>query len=110
MKKTKLSGAALAMGAATLFSVAPVFASSSDAQTIQCKGINSCKGQSTCQTATNSCSGQNSCKGQGVLLMTKEECQKAGGTVVPEKNSSDNSGGSDQDKINKAIEDNASQE
>ncbi len=83
MNKLKGTGVAIAISAATLFLTTPVFASASDAATdrVPCAGVNSCKGQSSCNTATNSCKGQNSCKGKGVLVMTQAECQKAGGTV-----------------------------
>jgi hypothetical protein len=46
-------------------------------------GINGCKGQSKCKTASNACAGQNSCKGMGWLLSpSAEECVKQGGTVI----------------------------
>jgi hypothetical protein len=44
---------------------------------VQCKGVNSCKGQGACQTATNACKGQNSCQGQGFLEMSKADCDAA---------------------------------
>ncbi|MBN9231138.1 MAG: hypothetical protein J0I93_09820 [Legionella sp.] len=86
MNKVKLTGVALAVSAASMFAVAPAFAAD-DASTamVQCKGGNSCKGQSECKTADNACKGQNSCKGKGVVKMTKEDCDKAGGTVVSEE-------------------------
>lgn len=82
MNKIKITGAALAISAAAMFSMAPAHASSSDAGStmVQCAGVNSCKGQGSCKTANNSCKGQNSCKGKGNMTMTKEDCQKAGGT------------------------------
>ncbi|MDR3503206.1 MAG: hypothetical protein P4L79_11570 [Legionella sp.] len=83
MNKIKLTGAVLAVGAASMFALAPAFAddTASSAPMVHCKGGNSCKGQSSCKTADNSCKGQNSCKGKGVVKMTKEECEKAGGTA-----------------------------
>jgi hypothetical protein len=48
-----------------------------EAQKIHCDGVNACKGQSDCKTATNDCKGQNSCKGKGFLAMTQEECDAA---------------------------------
>jgi hypothetical protein len=42
-------------------------------------GANSCKGLSSCKTASSSCKGLNSCKGKGFLEMTKAECDGAGG-------------------------------
>lgn len=93
MNKVKATGTMLALGAAAMFAIAPVYASSSDASstTINCKGINACKGQGGCKTATNTCKGQNSCKGQGVTSTTKEQCEKAGGTVEAANASSNDS-------------------
>lgn len=83
MNKIKATGVALAIGAAAMFSLTPAYASSADATAgmVKCAGVNSCKGQGSCKTANNSCKGQNSCKGKGVMAMTQEQCQKAGGTV-----------------------------
>ncbi len=82
MKTLKLSGAALAIGAAAMLSMAPTFAADAiDAPLVHCKGVNSCKAQGSCKTANNTCKGQNSCKGTGVMQMTKEDCMKAGGTM-----------------------------
>jgi hypothetical protein len=75
----KISGVALAAAAATMFAVAPMNVSAA-AKAGKCMGINSCKGQSACATASSSCAGQNSCKGQGWVKKTKEECDSAGGT------------------------------
>lgn len=83
MNKLQLTGAALAVGAAALFSVAPAFAdeAASDAK-VHCVGGNACKGQGACKTADNACKGQNSCKGKGMVEMnSKEDCEKAGGKV-----------------------------
>ncbi len=84
MNKLQLTGAALAVGAASMFALAPAFAddTATTAPMVQCKGGNSCKGQSVCKTADNSCKGENSCKGKGVASMTADDCKKAGGTVV----------------------------
>lgn len=83
MNKIKLTGVALAVGAASMFALAPAFAdeAAGTAPMVQCKGGNACKGQSTCKTADNTCKGQNSCKGKGVVEMSKEDCEKAGGTA-----------------------------
>lgn len=89
MKKLQLTGAALAVGAAALFSVAPAMADDAPAAAtaqVQCMGGNSCKGQSTCKTADNTCKGQNACKGKGVTMMdSADDCTKAGGKVVEDK-------------------------
>ncbi len=75
----KVTGAALAVTAAALFSVAPMNASAGGHKPGKCFGINSCKGQTACATATNACAGQNACKGQGWLKATKAECDEKGG-------------------------------
>lgn len=84
MKITKLTGVALAVGAASLFALAPAFADDDAASTpmVHCKGSNACKGQGACKTSENACKGQNGCKGKGISQMSKEDCEKAGGTVV----------------------------
>ena len=48
---------------------------------VHCYGINSCKGQAECKTASNECKGQNSCKGHGFVSKTASECKAAGGTI-----------------------------
>jgi len=78
---------ALAASAAALFATAaaaPVFADEGQGSTqVKCMGINACKGQTKCKTATNACAGHNSCKGMGWLLSpSREECEKQGGKVV----------------------------
>jgi hypothetical protein len=80
MNKT-MTGIALAMGAAAMFTVAPVFADTAEAAPmVACKGVNSCKGTGACKTADNACKGQNACKGKGVTQMSADDCTKAGGT------------------------------
>jgi len=76
MQKT-LYGAALASAAAMLFNVAVTTTAVADEAKVHCAGVNSCKGQSACKSASNSCKGQNSCKGKGFLEMTKEQCTAA---------------------------------
>jgi hypothetical protein len=72
------TAAAMLMGGTVSFTAAPASADS-----VQCSGINACKGQSACKTASNSCKGQNACKGQGwVEQSSAEACTAAGGTVV----------------------------
>jgi len=44
---------------------------------VECKGVNACKGQTDCGTASHDCSGKNECKGKGWKKMTAEECEKA---------------------------------
>jgi hypothetical protein len=78
----KLAGVVIAVGAASMFALAPVVASaSSHHHMVQCAGVNACKGHSSCKTAENSCKGQNACKGKGVVSLTKAQCEQVGGTV-----------------------------
>jgi len=74
---SKISGAAIATAAALLFASISTPVSAADEAKVKCEGVNACKGQSACATATNSCQGQNSCKGHGYLLLTKAECEAA---------------------------------
>jgi hypothetical protein len=53
--------------------------------TIQCAGINSCKGQGSCAGNENACKAQNSCKGKGHVETTKADCMAKGGTVLASK-------------------------
>ncbi|WP_119304773.1 BufA2 family periplasmic bufferin-type metallophore [Dongia deserti] len=78
------SGASLAAAAALLLVAG---CSSYDKPTqsaeVQCSGINACKGQSACKTASSSCKGLNACKGHGWLpTASAEECTSKGGTVL----------------------------
>jgi hypothetical protein len=77
MSHSKLSSAALAAAAAVLFSAGTTTVSAADEAKVKCEGVNACKGQSQCATATNGCSGQNSCAGKGYLEMTQAECDAA---------------------------------
>ena len=81
-KAVKVSSFVLAIGAASMFALAPVSASANTHHTVKCSGINSCKGKSSCKSASNSCKGQNSCKGKGWIMTSKKHCDKKGGTVV----------------------------
>jgi hypothetical protein len=71
------AGAAIATAAALLFGSLAVSAADTKEAKIHCMGVNSCKGQSACKTASNECRGHNSCKGQGFLEMTARECEAA---------------------------------
>ena len=82
----KTVGATLATVAAALFiagagiTAAPT---ASQADEVKCSGINSCKGQGSCKTASNDCKGLNSCKGHGwVPTASTEECTSKGGMVI----------------------------
>ena len=81
----KSSGFLLASTAAALFMHGPVMAEEpggAQEAKVHCGGINACKGQTECKTATNACKGQNSCKGKGFLSTTEAECAEKGGTVL----------------------------
>jgi hypothetical protein len=71
--------AALAATAAALFlSGAPALAEHHEGEAkVKCEGVNACKGQGSCHTASTSCAGKNACKGQGVVEMTQAECDAA---------------------------------
>lgn len=76
MNTKKLTGLVLATAAAGLFAtagIAPTYAAKEEAK-IHCAGVNQCKGQSACQSASNACKGQNSCKGKGWLYLSKPAC------------------------------------
>jgi uncharacterized membrane protein len=73
--KTTATGAALAFAVATLFAgLTSTIAVAEEAQ-IHCYGVNACKGQNDCKTASNAC------KGQGFKTMTLAECNLARCTV-----------------------------
>ncbi len=81
----KTIGATLATAAAAMFiagaamTVAPTAAKAE----VKCAGINACKGQSACASATNSCKGLNACKGQGwISSESASACADKGGKVV----------------------------
>jgi hypothetical protein len=84
MKLNIFSGATLAATAVALALSGTVVspAAAKKSASVQCTGINSCKGKSACKTANNGCKGQNSCKGQGWLpAKSKTACEAKGGTV-----------------------------
>jgi len=71
--------AVLAAAAAALFTTGITAAGTvaADSHEVHCEGVNQCKGQSDCATASHDCSGKNSCKGKGWKSMSEEECEKA---------------------------------
>ena len=80
---SKLSGVVLAAAAASFFAMgSPVFAQEAESATVHCYGVNACKGQSACQTASSACKGQNACKGQGFVEKTEAECADLGGSTT----------------------------
>jgi hypothetical protein len=79
MRLKNTSGVAIATAAAMLFGtgfISTAVAAGTDAK-VHCAGVNACKGQSACKSASNACKGQNSCKGHGFLEMSKAECTAA---------------------------------
>jgi hypothetical protein len=74
-----------AMAAGMFMAAAATPALAADSAKVHCQGVNSCKGKSACNSATNSCAGQNSCKGKGWIEMTEKECKAKGGKVVAPK-------------------------
>jgi uncharacterized membrane protein len=80
-----IKGAMIAASVAGMFAMgAARVASAGDKKTeeVNCHGINSCKGQSSCKGGSNSCAGKNGCKGQGNAKVSKEDCAAKGGKVV----------------------------
>ena len=68
---------------ATAIFAAGSFATAAHADGVKCSGVNACKGQSACKTASSSCKGLNACKGQGfVEAATAQECTAKGGKVL----------------------------
>lgn len=77
MHTNKATRAAIATAAALLFSNMAVAPASAAEAKVKCEGVNACKGQSACGTATNACQGQNTCKGKGYLMLSQAECDAA---------------------------------
>ena len=76
----KVSSAAIAAAAASLFALGTMMATpafAADEGKVKCESVNGCKGMSDCKSGKNECKGQNSCKGQGFKEMSKAECDKA---------------------------------
>jgi uncharacterized membrane protein len=48
---------------------------------VKCAGLNACKGQGSCKSASNDCKGKNACKGTSfVETKTVADCNQRGGT------------------------------
>ena len=75
MIATAVAGMFIAGGAAN--ANAASHEGGAEAEKIHCEGVNGCKGQSDCATATHDCAGKNDCKGKGFVSMTQEECDAA---------------------------------
>lgn len=50
---------------------------------VDCWGVNKCKGKGACGGAGSSCAGTNKCKAQGFLTISKADCLKKGGSLKP---------------------------
>ena len=82
---SKLTSASIAAAAMALLAGGTITLTTAPAHAdaVHCSGINACKGQGSCKSASNSCKGQNSCKGHGwVGQPSAEACTSAGGMVV----------------------------
>ncbi len=80
---TKRSAVIAAAAAAIFVSGAALQATSAFAagheadEKVKCQGVNSCKGQSECNTEHSKCHGLNECSGKGWVTMTADECDAA---------------------------------
>jgi hypothetical protein len=56
------------------------------AEQVKCYGANSCGGHGACgMPGGNDCKGKNACKGKGWNMMSKADCEKAGGSTEAPK-------------------------
>ena len=78
----KATGIAIAAAAASLFAISAAPVVHAEDAKVQCYGVNACKGQSACKTASSQCKGLNACKGQGFQVMTEKACKEAKGKPV----------------------------
>jgi len=90
MVKEMLKGAVIAAAVGSLFASGAAQAKEKEQKAsstvVKCAGVNECKGQGSCHSASNACKGQNGCKGQGTSEMKSEKaCTDKGGKVVAEK-------------------------
>jgi len=77
---TKRSGILAAAAAAIFVSGVSTVGTAADHEgdeQVKCEGVNSCKGQSECNTDHSACHGKNECGGKGWIKMSPEECEKA---------------------------------
>jgi uncharacterized membrane protein len=77
------AAALIALSGASLSS--PAMAKGSHAKTVECFGVNACKGQSDCKSASHDCKGQNDCKGQGFKNESAKQCKADGGSLTAPK-------------------------
>lgn len=73
--------AVLAAAAAAMFvggaATSAIAGHHENGESVKCHGVNTCKGQSECNTDHSACHGQNDCAGKGWVTMSAEECAKA---------------------------------
>lgn len=88
--KTALTGASLALAAASLAGCSlfgggeaaeGAKASANTTDLVHCSDVNVCKGHNDCKTASNACAGHASCKGSGFVALPSKTCADVGGTV-----------------------------
>jgi len=84
MNRRQLGTAAAAAAFALLAAGAPLASAMAGQDgAVKCAGVNSCKGESECKTATHECKGLNGCKGEGwVTKSSAAECEATGGKVI----------------------------
>src|SRR5689334_703112 len=83
MNRRQLGLAAATTAFALLAAGVPMLAAAGSDGGVKCAGLNECKGQSECKTATSECKGLNGCKGEGfVTKKSAQECVAAGGKVI----------------------------
>ena len=92
MRKQTVKGLALAGAVGALLAAAVARAEDKapakekEGGAVRCAGVNACKGQGACASATNGCAGSNGCKGKGwVTEKTAKACTDKGGKVVATK-------------------------
>ena len=83
IKAKTITGAALALTAASLISVSPITSAGEKGASanVHCYGVNKCKGHNDCKTAENACKGHAKCKGHGFVSMSAKACDHVGGKV-----------------------------
>ncbi len=82
----KITGAALALAAASLMGVSSVSIAGEKhghaAKNIHCEGVNKCKGHNDCKGGSNACKGKAACKGKGFVSMSAAACDHIGGKAA----------------------------
>jgi uncharacterized membrane protein len=81
--KSAVGFAAVAAAIAMSSAGVATSASAHDNKTVQCFGVNACKGQSDCKSGKHDCKGLNDCKGQGFKDLSASACAAQGGSQTP---------------------------